>query len=578
MVWLRIVSASGQTPVHPDAETPMRGTTGLLVLVSLVALGSVITVPVVGKLLGRDADFALMTLDLLSASWAEGSFWPRWLMDSNFGLGGTTLYTYPPLAFWAAAGVSATTGAGTPESLGIAMAGWRLLSVVTAALWLRRHLPARAAWAGAAFGALLPYVAMVDPWVRFAYSETAAIALLPLLLMALEGPVGRDAARPRPGAGLPAIALAYAALALTNLPICTLAAHFGPLYAWAYGGRQVAFRCLLGGVIGAALAAAFLLPAIGLLGESNAAALFNPSWRANLLGYAALENRLLLVWAAGAVALACSLWLWRLALPGGGWPRPGLGRALGALVLGSAVLTCVVSLPLWLILPQLTAVEHPWRSIAFLTPAVSGLAALALVRPSGGRVLEARLFALGVPLALLPAALLLALGVFGHPHWPLFLPADQRMDFARGYSGAYSWEHVPATAATAGWATITAGAADPHPRPALPPGTLRLRDGYRIPAADKTFSLPQFHFPAWVAHDALGPVELRADAAGLLEVVANRPLRDLEVRIRPTLWERAGWLVSIATAAGLLAMLLLEWLRRPGAAPGSRRAPLSLDA
>ncbi|MFC7538945.1 hypothetical protein ACFQU2_04990 [Siccirubricoccus deserti] len=42
------------------------------------------------------------------------------------------------------------------------------------------------------------------------------------------------------------------------------------------------------------------------------------------------------------------------------------------------------------------------------------------------------LFGLGVPLALLPVALLAALGGFGHPHWPLFLPAEQRMDFARG--------------------------------------------------------------------------------------------------------------------------------------------------
>ncbi|GGC48313.1 hypothetical protein GCM10011504_28470 [Siccirubricoccus deserti] len=534
----------------------MRETIGLLVLVGLLALGSALAVPVVGKMLGRDADFALLTLQMLSAAWAEGTYWPRWLMDSNFGLGGTTFYSYPPLAFWAAAGVAATTGAGTPESLGLAMAGWRLLSVVTAALWLRRHVPARAAWAGAAFGALLPYGALVDPWVRFAYSETAAIALLPLLLMALEDLADGDAARKggpgsRTGAGIPLVALAYAALALTNLPLCTFAAHLGPIYAWAYGGRRAALHSLLGGALGAALAAAFLLPAIGLLRQSNSAEMFNPSWRENLLGYTAPEARLLPIWGGGLIAFGCGLWLWRRAARTSGWRQPGLMRALPALLLGSFALGCVLTLPLWLAMPQLTAVEHPWRSYAFLTPAVSGFAALMLRGLPRGL-----LFGLGVPLALLPVALLAALGGFGHPHWPLFLPAEQRMDFARGYSGAYSWEHVPAAAAAAGWTGITAGAADPYPRPVPPPGTLRLSDGYHVPAAEGPFSLPQFYFPAWAAHDAQGPVALRANSEGLLEVAADRPVRDLVVRIRTTSWERAGWAISGATAAGLLVMLL----------------------
>ncbi|MFC7538944.1 hypothetical protein ACFQU2_04985 [Siccirubricoccus deserti] len=89
-----------------------------------------------------------------------------------------------------------------------------------------------------------------------------------------------------------------------------------------------------------------------------------------------------------------------------------------------------------------------------------------------------------------------------------------------------------------------------------PPGTLRLSDGYHVPAAEGPFSLPQFYFPAWAAHDAQGPVALRANSEGLLEVAADRPVRDLVVRIRTTSWERAGWAISGATAAGLLVMLL----------------------
>ena len=45
-------------------------------------------------------------------------------------------------------------------------------------------LPPAAALCGAAFAALLPYAALVNPWIRFAYAETAAAALLPALSLA----------------------------------------------------------------------------------------------------------------------------------------------------------------------------------------------------------------------------------------------------------------------------------------------------------------------------------------------------------------------------------------------------------
>jgi hypothetical protein len=78
-----------------------------LTLVTLVvmtaALSAVAGVPMVGKVLGQDADFALGTLAAYDAALTRGDWWPRWLIDTNFGLGGTTFYTYPPLAFWVAA-------------------------------------------------------------------------------------------------------------------------------------------------------------------------------------------------------------------------------------------------------------------------------------------------------------------------------------------------------------------------------------------------------------------------------------------------------------------------------------------
>ena len=391
----------------------------LLALVVLVAaLSPLLGVPVVGTFLGRDADFAVMALQMLSAAWAEGMFWPRWLMDTNYGLGGTTYYSYPPLAHWAAAALARLSRLGPAPALGVAMGLWRLLAVGTAFLWLRRHVAAGPALAGAAFAALLPYGALVDPWMRFAYGETAAISLLPLLLLALDRLVeGRRAA------GIAGAALAYAALALTNLPVCCLAAHLGPLYAWGLAGRRGALRCLLAGGLGAALAGAFLLPAIGLLQHANSASLFNQSWAENLLFFSRPNGRLLIIWGSTLLSAGLGLFLLRDVAP---WPRlraPGLPRALAILLLGSLALTCVVSLPLWLVLPQLTAVEHPFRSNTLLGTAVAGIAALACAARPRYRTL---LFT-GLGLALLPPAFLAGVVGLGHPAWPKFLPAEQRL-------------------------------------------------------------------------------------------------------------------------------------------------------
>lgn len=523
----------------------------------LSALSPALGVPVPGTYLGRDADFALMALQMLSAAWAEGVFWPRWLMDTNYGLGGTTYYSYPPLAHWAAAALGWVSGLGPEPTLGLAIGLWRLLAVGTAFLWLRRHVAAGPALAGAAFAALLPYAALVDPWLRFAYGETAAIALLPLLLLAID-----RMATGRRAVGITGTALAYGVLALTNLPACCLAAHLGPLYAWGLGGRWAALRCLLAGGIGAALAAAFLLPAVGLLEHANAASLFNDSWTENLLLFSPVTIKLAIIWGATLLAAGLGLLLLRDAVPWSRLRAPGLPRALATLLLGSLALTSVLTLPLWIALPQLTAVEHPWRSNVLLGTAVAGIAALA----SATRPRPRSLLVAGVCLALLPPAFLAGVVAFGHPAWPKFLPAGQRMDFARSYSGAYSWEHVPAEAAAAGWVAVTAGHPDPWPRPALPQGAERIPGGFHLPRAEAPVVLPQFFFPAWQAQDALGPLPLRPTLEGFLELAPDRPAVDITVTIRPTLWERAGWAVSAATSFGLL-LLHLPMLRLPRLRP-----------
>ena len=94
----------------------------LALVIAVSALSPVLGVPVPGTFLGRDADFAILALQMLSAAWAEGVFWPRWLMDTNYGLGGTTYYSYPPLAHWVAAAVAQVTGLGSAPASGLGSA------------------------------------------------------------------------------------------------------------------------------------------------------------------------------------------------------------------------------------------------------------------------------------------------------------------------------------------------------------------------------------------------------------------------------------------------------------------------
>ena len=101
--------ASSPTAASPDRRLSARGMLPGVILCVLAAavfaLSPWLGVPVVGQLLGRDADFAIMSLALLDAAWTEGLLWPRWVMDSNYGLGATTFYTYPPVGYWAGAAV-----------------------------------------------------------------------------------------------------------------------------------------------------------------------------------------------------------------------------------------------------------------------------------------------------------------------------------------------------------------------------------------------------------------------------------------------------------------------------------------
>ncbi|TDH61309.1 hypothetical protein E2C06_17555 [Dankookia rubra] len=537
-----------------------------LLLVATSAMSPLLGVPVHGRNFGHDSDYALTALSFMDAGWSAGRLWPRWVMETNFGLGGITFYTYPPVGYWAGALLRRVTGLDIPGTLALAVMLWRLVFLLGCFLWLRRHVAPGAALAAAALAALLPYPAVVNPWIRFAYAEVAGAAILPFLLLALE-----RVAEGRDGRGMPALALAFAALAMTHLPTCALVAHLAPLYAWAYAGPRAAMRVLCGGIAGAGLAACFVLPAMGLLRDANFEGLEDGTWEGSLFLYGLPRGDsgwiqfLVIIWSAAALAGLATLAFRRL---GGVATRGPLARAALLLLAVSAALMTVVTLPLWVVLPQLRSIEFPWRATTVLTLPLAAMAALAL---AGGRQAARRLvLGLGLACAVFAPAYLWARVAFGHPDWPRFLPPEERLARAVDSPRGVSSEHLPAWALANGWrmkwnGTETAPAPDPHPRPALPPGTQRLTAGYLVPEANGPLLLPQFWFPAWAAEDGKGePVAVRPGKDGFLEVAVDRPVHDLRVHIAVTPWEWAGWAITGISAAGLLGFGL--WRRRPGLA------------
>nr|WP_295107312.1 6-pyruvoyl-tetrahydropterin synthase-related protein [uncultured Caulobacter sp.] len=196
---------------------------------------------------------------------AQGRFPPRWLHGAWDGMGASSFYFYPPLAFYVAAFVRYAFGT-IDHPMILAWTSYLMMLGSGAAMqaWLR----SRAGDAWALVGALV-YVAapyhLVSVYVRGSIGETMAYAILPLLALCLE----RAA---RSWAWVPGAALAFAALVLSHLAIAMLiCVTVLPAYvvhqlldAPKDQRRDVLLRCAAAGLLGLAAAASYLGPALSM--------------------------------------------------------------------------------------------------------------------------------------------------------------------------------------------------------------------------------------------------------------------------------------------------------------------------
>jgi len=277
----------------------------------------------------------------------QGIIWPRWLPWSHDGLGAPVFYFYGPVAFWAA-GLLGLIGLGTwPSLLGAALMSLGCSGIAMHA-FLRGH--AERPLLGSAFYMAAPYH-LLDFARRGALAEFTAIALLPLVAIGI-----RRAVQGRPAI----LAVAYAMLIMTHLPIALLASIFlVPMVSLAEGGaNKIGIARIIGGlVLGIGIAAAYLLPALVLqpftaIPTMQGATLLRPAnWSVATFLQGSVPALVLLAAIGLALAVtAANL----LATRRDAW---------GVFVLAMVGLGLGLFPPVWLISP-LDHVQFPWRILS----------------------------------------------------------------------------------------------------------------------------------------------------------------------------------------------------------------------
>lgn len=211
---------------------------------------------------------AVWVLDFSDAL-KHGQFPPRWLHGGFNGLGSSSFYYYPPLAFYVASFARAMLGPNADHSHIIAWAVYLMTAAsgLTMFAWLSSKTGEGWAGLGWALTGALAYVLapyhQLDHLVRGALGETAAYAAVPFVMLALE----RAAASRR---WFPGLAIGYAALLASHLVIAMLVSvsviPIFALYLILKAPKDqrlgVILRGAAGALLGVAIAASYLGPAL----------------------------------------------------------------------------------------------------------------------------------------------------------------------------------------------------------------------------------------------------------------------------------------------------------------------------
>ena len=226
-------------------------------LLSIAAAAFAVEIPFffLGTPSGHDVEFHLYSWLEVLAQWKQGIVYPRWAALAHFGYGEPRFIFYPPASWTVGAALSAIFPWVVVSDIYI----WLVLVAAGVSMFLlaRQWLDGRDATFAAGLYAVNPYHLVIVYW-RSAFAELLAAALLPLLLLLL---LRRDEKR-----GIVWLALVLAAAWLVNAPAAVMMHYSMALLIVVIAWQRRSARILLTGsmavVLGAALAAFYLFPAI----------------------------------------------------------------------------------------------------------------------------------------------------------------------------------------------------------------------------------------------------------------------------------------------------------------------------
>lgn len=361
----------------------------LVLVLSIFAWGPLLTPAYFFN--AHDAKHSVFFLVEFDQTFGDGFWWPRWSPDFAFGYGYPLFNMYAPLAFYAAE-VLHLLGLGFTTAIKIMY----VLTTITAGLGMygftRRLFGPRAGLLAATVYMYIPFH-MVEIFVRSAYAEFVALALIPFVFWTFTELIAAPSPRRVALAGL-----SYGLLALTHH---TTLFTFSPLlmvYLLVLILSKTKFKprpllstsvaALAAGGLGLALAAIYLLPVIAetryikieqwTSGSYNYlqhfvyfAQLFSPQWGYGYAGPGLADDFSFQLGIVGIALVAFALVgiLTR--------PIPHRGTALFFLIATLVVIFLMSPLAqaTWQVVPIATLVQFPWRLLgmtAFTIALVAG--------------------------------------------------------------------------------------------------------------------------------------------------------------------------------------------------------------
>jgi hypothetical protein len=516
---------------------------------------------VIGTLRSHDSWLTVSWAAQFSSLFRAGVLYPRWLPQSFDNLGAPTFYYTPPLAYWLDALVSAASANLLADRYRLSVSGVLLLSASGLAMlgWLKTVTSPRAALYGALAYMAAPYH-LIDHYVRGAYSEFAAYAVLPLVVLAI-----RQVAERR-RFGFVFLAAAYAAISLAHLPAALLVSLTAlPMYVlyrgWQLGEVRQALgffvRCALGSVLGLGLAAIYLIPAVALQGWINSDYLWGhehfriETWfiLTLLLQDRLLEHHFMVIvaYAALAFGIAAVGVLTMAARVPQGWRSEAAFWVFVCLV---CLLFVTGAVPWFWQLPLVDSVQFPFRLMMVVE--FAAITALSLAPWPGRSRIASALFVVAA-IVLVPAGLDLGRLAWRQIEQTMTQP-DSVGDTEEFLPAGYGWsEYAPEQLRV----PIISCAPTPRVCRAVEEGFggLRIEVEGDAPA---TVVLRRFFFPAWRL-DPAQPIGA-ADPLRLVSFTAPTGSHVYHLRRASLPEERIGWMVSALSASFLLAWTAVAWL------------------